>query len=194
MAKLILEIEDSSLKDAEMILDSIGLDMEIAVNIFIKKVVKEKGLPFSMKQSANLQEVPTSTGHTPADGTPGKRMNIAISEDMIQEVWNVFRKFRVGIDDIKDQSDKIAKQTGMNPGSASIYLNILLKMLNGDMTKRAMKPTDFEFFLTKFRQELGTDKYKNALKSVRDSIPYWRVNIPTFADSMESLLTQLARS
>jgi DNA-damage-inducible protein J len=191
MAKLVLEVEDSSLKDAEMILDSIGLDMEIAVNIFIKKVVKEKGLPFSMKQSANLQEVPTSTDQTPADETPKRRLNNVISEEMILEVWNVFRKFRVGIDDIKDQSEKIAKKTSMNPGSASIYLNILLKMSKGDMTKRAMKPTDFEFFLTKFKQELGTDKYKTALKSVRDSIPYWRSNIPTFADSMENLVRKL---
>ena len=60
-----------------------------------------------------------------------------------------------------------------------------------DNNKRVMKPTDFEFFLIKFRQELGVEKFKNYLKSVSDSIPYWRSNVPTFAESMETLLVKL---
>lgn len=47
-----------------------------------------------------------------------------------------------------------------------------------------MKPKDFEFILKKIRQELGQHAFETALKLIGLSIPYWRNNLPTFADSM----------
>lgn len=194
MSKLVFEVDDSSLKAVEKILDSIGLDIEIAFNILIKKIIKEKGLPFSVKQIENASEKDKSLDdgkNLPLDGGQTRRSNVVINERMIEEVWNTFKKFRVGVDDIFQKREIIAKKTGMNPGSAGIYLNILIKMAKGQMNKRAMKPTDFEYFLGKFKEEQGAEQYQNAIKSVVDSIPYWRTNIPTFADSMELLLKNI---
>jgi len=193
MAKLALEVEDSSLKEAELILDSIGLDMEIAVNIFIKKIVKEKGLPFSMKQPAIPSEEPTLTispEKAPEGGAVRKRKNQKITESMILEVWNVFKKLRVGVDGIREQGEKIAAKTGMNPGSACIHLNILLCMSKGKISKRDMTPTDFEFYLDKFKNEMDHEKFQNAKNTIKRSLNYWRTHNPSFTDKMEKLLAR----
>lgn len=191
MSKLVFEVDDSSLKAVETILDSIGLDIDIAFNILIKKIIKEKGLPFSVKQIDNASEIDKSLDggkNPPDDGGQARRSNVIINELMVDEVWNTFKKFRIGVDDVLQKREIIARKTGMNPGSAGIYLNILIKMSKGQMNKRAMKPSDFEYFLKKFKEEQGIEQYRNAIKSVEDSIPYWRTNIPTFANSMESLI------
>lgn len=194
MSQLVLEVDDSSLKAVETILDSIDLDINIAFNILIKKIIKEKGLPFSLKQldSATVINQPRDSGKTPfvEDGL-ARRSNVMINKRMIEEVWTTFKTFRIGVDDVFQKRDMISKNTGMNPGSAGIYLIILTKMAQGQINKRAMKPTDFEYFLRKFKEELGEVRYRNAIKSVLVSIPYWRTKNPTFADNMESLVIKL---
>jgi len=54
-----------------------------------------------------------------------------------------------------------------------------------------MKTNDFEFFLKKFKDEFSEEMYKNAIESVELSIPYWKSNIPTFAEGMELLLSKI---
>ena len=152
----------------------------------MNKIVKEKGLPFSLKQTTEIKQtagiIETKTS---------KRTNNVITTEMIQEVWNSFKKYKNGYDDIKDLSYQVSEKSGMNQGSAMIYLNILIKLSDGVINKRSMKPTDFEFFLNKFKKEYGKAQFDKAIKSVEISIPYWKSNIPTFAESMEVLLTEI---
>ena len=48
MAKIEIQVEDGVLSEAEMILHSLGMDIEMAVNIYLKRIVLEKGLPMTM--------------------------------------------------------------------------------------------------------------------------------------------------
>jgi DNA-damage-inducible protein J len=191
MKKMTFEVDDALIETAESILDSLGLDMDIAFNIFVKKIIKEKGLPFSLSRTANptvLTSAPYQDSNLALTDEIRRRSNRVISQEMIVEVWNTFKRFRVDIDDIYQKRDEISNKTGMNQGSALIYLYILVKLSKGEENKRAMKPSDFEYFVQKFKQEQNPALFRNVLQSIRVSIPYWRRNIPTFANTMELLL------
>lgn len=49
MAQISLRVEDELKKDAERVLDNIGMNMSTAVNIYLKAVVRENGIPFELK-------------------------------------------------------------------------------------------------------------------------------------------------
>jgi len=113
---------------------------------------------------------------------------------MLEETWHAYKKYTNKLGDYNDLSEQISKNSGMNKGSAFIYLNILNRLAKGEMNKRAMKPNDFDFFLNKFKEEFGHNLYKKALQSIEISIPYWNSNISTFADSMKELLKNHTKS
>jgi len=191
MARLEFEVNDLLLSEVESILDSVGLDIDVAFNTFMKKIVRERGLPFSLKleddnkrhiSSMNFQNKKVSSESL------NKHKKRTITKEMLEETWKAYLNYSKGLGNYKDLSKKISENTGMNQGSAFIYLNILNKLAKGELNKRAMKPVDFEFFLNKFKHEFGNDLYQEALQSINISIPYWNSNIPTFADSMKELL------
>lgn len=51
MAQITLRVDDEVKKGAEQALDDIGLSMATAINIFLKKVARERRIPFEL--SAN---------------------------------------------------------------------------------------------------------------------------------------------
>jgi|GEM_PF-583192 addiction module RelB/DinJ family antitoxin len=190
MAKLMFELDDELLDEVNDILDSVGLDLEIAFSIFVRKIVKEKGLPFNVRQKhddSSGESTNNENSFSPQLGSR-RRSNNAITIEMIEEVWSAFIKIKDGYFDVKEMADYISEKSGMNYGSATIYLNILINLLNGEINKRSMKPSDFEFFIDKFKKNLGESAYQKALHSIEVSIPYWNRNIPTFANSMTDLL------
>ena len=48
MAQISFRIEDNVKSEAEKVLDAIGLSMSSAINIFLKKVVRENRIPFEL--------------------------------------------------------------------------------------------------------------------------------------------------
>lgn len=44
-----IRIEDETKKQATEVLDGLGLNLSSAVNIFLKQVIMQKGLPFEVK-------------------------------------------------------------------------------------------------------------------------------------------------
>lgn len=48
MAKITLQVDDDVKRDAERTLDDIGLSLSAAVNVFLKAVARENGIPFSL--------------------------------------------------------------------------------------------------------------------------------------------------
>jgi addiction module RelB/DinJ family antitoxin len=178
-------IDQNQLEEANKILESIGLSMDIAIGIFIKRIIKEKGFPLVLKQpdsETKKAEVYVS------NESSKRRTSKAITASMVEEVWNAFKIYQQGRTEIVELSDEVSEKTSMNKGSAFIYLNIIAKMVKGEKNTRSMKPKDFEFFLGKIRKELGEHAFENSLKSIGLSIPYWRNNLPTFADSMQEVL------
>ena len=47
MTQINVRVEEKTKRDASKMLSDIGLDMSSAVNIFLKQVIVEKGLPFT---------------------------------------------------------------------------------------------------------------------------------------------------
>jgi hypothetical protein len=78
-------------------------------------------------------------------------------------------------------------KTGMNQGSAFIYLTVLANLVKGEPNTRVLKYRDLEYLMGKIRAELGENEYQKALQSLRASIPYWREKISSvFADKVEA--------
>ena len=106
------------------------------------------------------------------------RTNKAITKEMVDEVWKAFLKYQKGLGDISRLRDDVAEQSGMNSGSAFIYLNILANLAKGEPNTRTLKMKDLSYLMEKIRTELSDEIFQNAIKSLQRSIPYWQVNIP----------------
>lgn len=61
MATIQVRIPDTDKKAVEKVLDSLGLDMTTAVRIYLKQIVLEEGIPFTINKKKNL----TVNGFTP---------------------------------------------------------------------------------------------------------------------------------
>ncbi len=48
MAQISLCVDDDVKREAEKVLDDIGLSMSAAINVFLKKVAREKRIPFEL--------------------------------------------------------------------------------------------------------------------------------------------------
>lgn len=49
MAVINIHVNDEVKKEAEIIFKSLGLNMSVAMNLFLKKCISEKGIPFDLK-------------------------------------------------------------------------------------------------------------------------------------------------
>ena len=48
MAQISLHVDDDVKRNAEIALNDIGLSMSAAINIFLKKIAREKRIPFEL--------------------------------------------------------------------------------------------------------------------------------------------------
>lgn len=186
-----LNVEENTLKEAESILSFVGMDLQTAVNLFLRRIVIERGLPLSMTAAQHFQSDGDSSNsnqrHLIEDGQTrhGRKQNV-ITREMVDEVWQAFTKHLKGLGEIRELSVEVANSSGMNRGSAFIYLNILLKLVKGETHTRVLKMDDLEYFMGKIKTELGEVEFRNALRSLNQSIPYWREKVPgLFADKVE---------
>ena len=185
-----IETDENTLIKAEEILKSIGLDVQTAINIFLRRVTIEKGLPMQMTAPApNYSEPATPKNFEVGRETFQTRRNNTITKEMVDGVWNAFLKYRKGLGEINQLKDDVAESTGMNSGSAFIYLNILANLIKGEQNTRNLKLHDLEYLMEKIKTELRPDEYKNAVLSLKKSIPYWREKLPgLFAEHVEKNL------
>ena len=49
MAVINIRVNDEVKKEAETIFKALGLNMSVAMNLFLKKCINEKGIPFDLK-------------------------------------------------------------------------------------------------------------------------------------------------
>lgn len=191
MAVLKLNIEDETLYEAERILQSIGMSSEIAVNIFLRRIVLEKGLPLTMVASETSQAASrfSEESNVGFDFSEAHvvRSNHKITHEMVEAVWLGFLRYLEGSAEIGRLSTEVAEKTGMNRGSAVIYFNILANLEKGEANTRTMKMEDLEYYMGKIKSELGEHKFQEALKSLRRSVPYWKEKLAgSFGDRVEA--------
>jgi addiction module RelB/DinJ family antitoxin len=191
MARIEINVDDLTLQEAESILHSLGMNIEMAVNIYLRRIILEKGLPMAMNTPTSNHIEPDhymdsdesfdyDFGHAP-------RSNNKITPNMVEEVWRSFLRYLEGSGEISALSTEVARKTGMNRGSASIYLNILANLAKGEPNTRTMKMSDLDYYMERIKNELGQKKYEDALKSLRLSVPYWREKLSgNFADKVEA--------
>ena len=53
MAVINIHVNDEVKKEAETIFKSLGLNMSVAMNLFLKKCINENGIPFDLKLPNN---------------------------------------------------------------------------------------------------------------------------------------------
>lgn len=193
MAKIEINIEDATLSEAEKILHSIGMNTEIAITIFLRRVAIEKGLPMKMAALVSSQAEPDdsedSSKEIDYDFIQVTRSNNKITPIMVEEVWRAFLRHLEGSGEINRLSTEVSTKTGMNRGSVFIYLNILANLAKGEPNTRTMKMQDLEYFMEKIKKDLGEKKYQVALESLKLSVPYWQEKLSgSFADKVEAFI------
>ncbi|MNW33001.1 RelB antitoxin [compost metagenome] len=191
MPKIEINIDDDTLLEAEKILHSLGMNAEIAVNIFLRRVVLEKGLPMTMAAStSNLADFSDSEDLDETSVYETKqfsRSNTKITPAMVEDLWRAFLRYVEGSGEINRLSTEVAETTGMSRGSAFIYLTVLANLVNGEPNTRVLKYKDLEFLMGNIKTQLGESKYQKAIQSLKMSVPYWREKIPgAFADKVEA--------
>ena len=191
MTKLEINIDDAILREAEKILHSIGLNTEIAVSIFLKRVAIEKGLPMIMTAATSNQAESAFSEDTEEifdyESKQSARSNNRITPAMVEEVWLAFLRHVEGSGEINQLSTEVSEKTGMNRGSAFIYLTVLSNLVKGADNTRVLKFKDLEYLMGKIKTDLGESKYQKAIQSLKISVPYWREKVPgTFADKVEA--------
>ena len=191
MAKKEINIDDVILTEAEKVLHSLGMDVEMAVSIYLRRIALEKGLPMTMTGPVSNRPEPEMTedfeDSDEDDSKASTRTNSRITTAMVDEVWRAYLRLVEGAGEINPLSTEVSLKTGMNRGSAFIYLTVLANLVNGDHNTRVLKYKDIEYLMGKIKTELGENKYQKAIKSLMASVPYWREKIPgTFADKVEA--------
>lgn len=190
MAKIEIQIDNEILSEAENVLYSLGMDVEMAVSIFLRRIALEKGLPLAMTGSVSKrveQGLTENFVESFDDAKVSTRSNSRITTAMVDEVWQAFLRYVGGSGEINPLSTEVSMKTGMNRGSAFIYLTVLVNLVNGDPNTRVLKYKDLEYLMGKIQAELGERKYQKALKSLVASVPYWREKIPgSYADKVEA--------
>ncbi|MBS4008077.1 MAG: hypothetical protein KGZ45_06585 [Clostridium sp.] len=193
MVTIEIDVDESTLKDAEKALRAIGMDVQIAVNVFLRRVAIEKGFPMSMTASVSSQkEHAISQEDEAKENMYQTRSNNTITGEMVDELWQAFLKYQKGLGEISRLRDEVAENSGMNRGSAFIYLNILANLIKGEPNTRTLKMKDLEYLMEKIKSELGSNEYQNAIRSLTDSVPYWRKKLAgSFGDRVEKNLNSI---
>lgn len=166
--KLTVEVDENLLHDAQAVYETIGIDTETAIRMFLKRTVLEQRLPLNTG-------VPTTENgaSTPSPNVMPKRTKNAITQLMVEDIWRRFRRYLDEGESINSLAADAHTTTGMNQGSAFIYLTILDNLVNGKHNTRNMKMADLEYYMGQIKDELDEQDYRNAIQSLRLSIPYW---------------------
>lgn len=87
--------------------------------------------------------------------------------------------------------ERIAKETGMNEGSAQAFITIFLAMMDGVVYKRAFNNETNKFLLESIRKDYGEAAWHNALNAAEKHIKYYStlgkgnlIGLQTIVDNM----------
>lgn len=185
-----INVDDEIYNDANNVLLSLGMDVDMAVNIYLRRIIMEKGLPMSMTASNDSRDNVSNK----VSNTLSRESNKKITIEMVDSIWEYFKKYLNGSGEISYLSDKISENTGMNRGSAFIYMNVLANLVKGETNKRVIKMQDLEHLMNKIQEELGDDSYCKAIYSLKKSVPYWEDKVAgNYSKKVELYLKEINR-
>ena len=168
----IINIDDEIYNGAKDVLLSLGMDVDMAVNVYLRRIIMEKGLPMSMSASNNMNRENILEQKNKMSNSITRESNKKITSEMVDSIWEYFKKYLSGSAEISHLSDAISEKTGMNRGSAFIYLNVLANLVKGESNKRVIKMQDLKLLMNKIQLELGDEIYRKAIYSLEKSVPY----------------------
>lgn len=202
MSKTIeLQFDDESIAKAENILDDIGLDCPTFAKMCFKKLIKEQNISFLTNGNPTTAQQKSSEPiilnqqniDEGISDTPIRRTKNEITAQMRDYVWDIFKaqlKANKKIDCTLLASLANVK-TGINQGSAYIYFLILNNLVAGVPNTRTMKFDDLVVYLSYIKEQLPEIYIANAIKSLRESVPYWEEHIQGyFAQKVSNLISQ----
>lgn len=190
MAIIEVQVDDGTLTEAEKILHLLGMDVQMAVSIYLRRISIEKGLPMNMtgqEPERTGYSIPDDNDESLEEDTKANiRSNCRITVEMVEAVWHAFLRYVGGSGEINPLSTEVYQKTGMSRGSAFIYLNVLSNLVNGTHNTRVLKYKDLEYLMGKIQSDLGETSYQKAIRSLISSVPYWKEKIPgNFAGRVE---------
>ncbi|MFD3157663.1 hypothetical protein ACFIJ5_12480 [Haloimpatiens sp. FM7330] len=93
-----------------------------------------------------------------------------ITMEMSKVAYEIAKKVYLGQLTQSQGKIEINKTTGMNEGSANIFITIFLAMMDGEEYKRAFNNDTNRFLLESIRKDFGEKFLKNALDAVQKHI------------------------
>lgn len=181
---IVINVDDGTAAEAEAVFEALGIDMETAVRMFLKRAVVEQGLPLSTSVANAIPDR--------AAPATGKRVNSVITRPMVEDIWRRFVRYLDEGGDINAAAADAHQATGMNQGSAFIYLTILDNFVNGKHNTRNMKMADLRYYVERIREELDEQSYRNTIESLKASIPYWDKDaFGQFASKVQAFVDEL---
>ncbi len=200
--QIVLNLDEELVEKSERILDGIG-GLQIGVSIFLSRLIKENSFMFLFNENkVTYHFAETQRGDTGMiteknkfdDGIyVTKRTKKPITKEMRDYVWKFFKQVRVseGVINRNDVAKDIADKSGMNQGSAFIYIGILINLLDGNINTRNMKFEDLEQYVKYIKNECTERDFEKTLMSLEKSIPYWKEHfVSDFSYNVERLVKQ----
>ena len=191
--KIEISLDEQLLDKAGIILDDIGLDLQSAIGVFLRRVVKESNINFLLQtRMSAVIETKSKEENMLKENNALYRSNGEITEEMRDYVWKVFvSKKHLTCTEYQELSREVSAETGMNQGSAYIYFVILSSLIEGKSNTRTMKFADLVFYIKKILKECPKNEFEATLISLELSVPYWRERIPgKFGDKVQNLVNQ----
>lgn len=96
-----------------------------------------------------------------------------ITMKMSKDAYEIAKKVYFGQLTRTEGKIEINNVTGMNEGSAQVFITIFLAMMNGDEYKRAFNNGTNKFLLESIRRDFGEKFFKNALYAAQKHIKYY---------------------
>ena len=96
---------------------------------------------------------------------------LSITEDIINKAYNSAKKVYEGITDYDTVIDELT-EAGMNHRSAEIYVEDFIKMMNGEVYKRAISAMAAEIYINRIRKDYGSEFSKKAIASLELNFNY----------------------
>lgn len=190
--KLVINIDDQTAREAQTVYDTLGLDMETAVRMFLKRTVLEQRLPLETNVPVISPSAFPNASSAPVEEK--KRTNNAITRAMAEDIWRRFDRYLNEGGDINAIAADAHTATGMNQGSAFIYLTILNNFVNGKHNTRNMKLADLKYYVERIQEELDRQSYLNTIESLKASIPYWDKEVfGMFASKVQTFIDELEK-
>lgn len=96
-----------------------------------------------------------------------------ITIEMSKGAYEVAKKVYSGQLTRSEGKFEVNKTTGINVGSAQVFITIFLAMMEGEEYKRTFNNDTNKFLLESIRKDYGEYTFKNALDAVQKHIKYY---------------------